>query len=292
MNPRASVTAEIMAMHRAVEMLFPEEERVCEDRLAVRFLSPEWAALLKDRDRLIAFAGEAAKRLPGINGAVVARVRFLDELVAQAAREGLAQLVILGAGYDTRAYRIAGIENTRVFEADDSVTQRVKMQKMEEILGKKPAHVAFVPVEFTKGDLGARLREGDFDPAKRTLFIMEGLSFYLPPETFDAILAFIAEGCGPQSTVAFDYLPPEVIDGTCERPEAKNSRTEVAGYGEPYRFGLESGKAAAFLAERGLDLKRNVNAPDCRDLYFRGKSRLRQITPIFWFAYAKAKAQG
>jgi len=52
---------------------------------------------------------------------------------------------------------------------------------------------------------------GGFGAAKRTLFILEGLGFYLPPETLDGILAFIAKGCGPQSSVAFDYLPPEVI---------------------------------------------------------------------------------
>jgi len=88
-----------------------------------------------------------------------------------------------------------------------------------------------------------------------------------------------------------DYLPPSVIDGTSERPEAETARKEVEQYGEPYRLGLESDKAAAFLAERGFDLKHNVNAPDCKDLYFHGKSRHRQITPIFWFAHATVKPQ-
>jgi len=287
---KGSITAEIMAIHRATEMLFPEKERVCQDHLAIEFLSPEWVALLKDREKLIAFAIEKAQKLPGINGAIVARVRFIDEIVLRAVEEGLPQLVILGAGYDSRAYRIAKIkENTHVFEVDHPFTQQIKIKKMEEILGEKPGHVTFVPLEFTKDDLKICLLENGFDPAKRTLFIMEGLTFYLPAGILDAILAFIAKGCGPHNAIAFDYLPPSVIDGTCERPEAINSRMELEGYSEPYRFGLESDKVAAFLAERGFDLKQNVNAPDCKDLYFRGKSQQRQITPIFWFAHATVK---
>jgi methyltransferase (TIGR00027 family) len=289
---KASVTAEIMAFHRATEMLRPEKERVCQDHLAIKFLPPEWVALLKDREKLIALAVENAQKMPGINGAIVARVRFIDEIVLQAVEEGLAQLVILGAGYDSRAYRMEGIkENTHVFEVDHPFTQQIKIQKLEEILGEKPGYVTFVPLEFNKDDLKICLLGNGFDPAKRTLFVMEGLTFYLPAGTLDGILAFIAKECGPHNAIVFDYLPPSVIDGTSERPEAKSARMEVESYGEPYRFGLESDKVATFLAERGFALKHNVNAPDCKDLYFRGQSQQRPITPIFWFAHAAVKPE-
>jgi methyltransferase (TIGR00027 family) len=284
---KASYTAGIMATHRAIEMLRPPEERVCEDPLAIHFLSQEMVVLLKDRQQLIALANESARKFPGINGAVVARARFIDEIVLQYVEEGLVQIVILGAGYDSRAYRIEGIkENVTVFEVDHPDTQQIKIQKIIDILGEKPGHVKYVPIDFIKDDLKACLLKNGYDPAKRTLFIMEGLTFYLPAETLDSIFAFIAKHSGLQSAVVFDYLPPSVINGTSDRPEGKNSWIEVQHSGEHYRFGLESNELAAFLAQRGFELKNNVNALDCKNMYFRGQSLQRQITPIFWFAHA------
>jgi len=287
---KASYSAEIMAAHRATEMLLPEKERVCQDQLAIRFLSPEWVAILKDREKLIALATESEQKLPGIHGAVVARVRFIDEIVIRAVEEGLAQIVILGAGYDTRAYRIEKIKaNVHVFEVDHPFTQQIKVQKVVDIFGERPGNVTFVPMDFTKDDLKGCLLENGYDHARQTLFIMEGLTFYLPAETFDSILAFIAKYTGPLSGIVFDYLPPSVINGTSDRPEGKESWLEVKRHGEHFRFGLENNKVADFLLERGFYLKNNVNAADCKELYFRGQSQQRQVTPIFWFAYAIVK---
>jgi methyltransferase (TIGR00027 family) len=208
----------------------------------------------------------------------------------RAVEEGLAQLVILGAGYDSRAYRIKGIkENVHVFEVDHPLVQQIKVQKILNIFGEKPGNVKFVPMDFTKDDLKGCLLETDYDHAKRTLFIMEGLTFYLPAETFDNILAFITKNTGRLSGIVFDYLPPSVINGTSNRPEGKNSWLEVERRGEHFRFGLENNEVADFFLERGFDLKNNVNAMDCKELYFRGQSQQRQVTPIFWFAYAIVK---
>jgi methyltransferase (TIGR00027 family) len=284
---KSSVTAEIMAAHRATEMLRPPKERVCQDPFAIHFLSQEMVALLKDRQQLTALAKESAQKFPGINGAVVARVRFIDEIVLKYLEEGLIQIIILGAGYDSRAYRIEEIKgNITVFEVDNPDTQQIKIQKIVEILGEKPEHVKYVQIDFIRDDLKTCLLKNGYDPAKRTLFIMEGLTFYLPAETLDSILAFIATYSGLQSAVVFDYLPPSVINGTSDRPEGKNSWIEVQRSGEHFRFGLESGELAAFLAQRGFELKNNVNAPDCKNMYFRGQSLQRQISPIFWFAHA------
>ncbi len=284
---KASYTAGIMATHRAIEMVRPPEERVCQDPFAIHFLPPEFAAILKNREQLSALARDSAQKFPGINGAVVARVRFIDDVVLQHLREELAQIIILGAGYDSRAYRIEGIkEKVTVFEVDHPFTQQIKMQKIVEVLGESPGHVKYVPMDFVKDDLQACLLKSDYDPTKHSLFIMEGLTFYLPAETLDGILAFIAKHSGPQSAVVFDYLPPSVIDGTSDTPESKNSWIEVQRSGEQYRFGLESNELSAFLTQRGFTLKNNVNAPDCKSMYFHGQDLQREITPIFWFAHA------
>ena len=288
MDPaKASVTAAIMAFHRAVEMFRPEEARVFRDPLAHLFLPEEYAALFKNPQALAAMAAESAQRFPGINGAVAARTRFIDDAVSQYVNSGLAQLVILGAGYDSRAYRIDGINRqTRVFELDQPLTQQIKIRKVEGILGKAPAHVTYVPIDLFTDDLNASLLRSGYDPSKRSLFIMEGLTFYLPEAVFDGILSAAAQNTDPRTGIVFDYLLPSVIDGTCDRTEVKNSWIDLREYGEPYRLGLESGELKSFLAQRGLELIENVNAPDCKERYFFGQSANREITPIFSFAHA------
>ncbi|HUH66494.1 MAG TPA: class I SAM-dependent methyltransferase [Syntrophales bacterium] len=290
MSAGASITAEIMAFHRATEMLRPEDERVCQDPFAVKFLSQEWAEIFTERQRLTALAIESAKKFPGINGAVVARARFIDEIVLQYVEEGLAQIAILGAGYDSRAYRIQEIkENVTVFEVDDPSTQEIKIERLIKIFGEKPGHVRFVPIDFVSDDLKTRLMEHAYDPQKRTLFIMEGLIFYLPAQVIDRIFTFIAKHGGFSGAVVFDYLPPSVINGTSDRTEVQNFRKDLENYGEYLRFGLESNELATFLMQRGFELKKNINAPDLRAKYFPGKSREREITPIFWFAHAAVR---
>jgi len=139
---QASYTAGVMATHRAIEMVRPPEEQVCKDPFAIHFLSPEFVAILKNREQLTTLAKDSTQKFPGINCAVIARTRFIDEIVLQHLEEGLAQIVILGAGYDCRAYRIEGIkEKVTVFEVDHPFTQQMKVQKMAEVLGEKPGHV-------------------------------------------------------------------------------------------------------------------------------------------------------
>lgn len=146
--------AESIALHRALESEKPEAERICYDPYAVRFV---------DLERLRAFE-EALPRyerfIPGLGNSVIARVRYFDDFVAESLDNGLEQLIILGAGYDTRAYRIKGLkERVKVFEVDHAGTQIVKKEKIREIFGFLPDHVRYVSVDFEKETLGQKMME-------------------------------------------------------------------------------------------------------------------------------------
>lgn len=125
-----SKTAEEMAIHRAVESLKPENERICYDPYAIQFLSPGPSKLVE----LIASGNDMAKKkmeemnslFPGTQNSVIARVRYFDDSVKSGVDDGIKQLVILGAGYDTRACRIKGLEQLKVFEVDHPSTQKIK----------------------------------------------------------------------------------------------------------------------------------------------------------------------
>ena len=104
-------------------------------------------------------------------------------------REGLDQVVILGAGYDTRAYRIEGIEKARVFEVDHPATQEAKLKRLKKIIDPMPDHVTFVPIDFNAQTLAERLPSSGYNEHGKTLFIWQGVTGYLTAEGLTARLS-------------------------------------------------------------------------------------------------------
>lgn len=215
-----SNTAEEIAIHRAVESTKSENERICYDPYAINFLSPGPLKIVE----LIASENEMAKRkmdelnnvFPGAHNSLIARVRYFDDFVKSCVDDGIKQLVILGAGYDTRAYRIKGMKQVKVFEVDHPQSQKIKIKKIKEIFGSLPDHVSYVSTNIGNDDLKQKLKEHRYDKSEKTLFVMEGLIYYFSPERVDELLSFIHENSGKDSSVIFDYFPESVVDGTCQ----------------------------------------------------------------------------
>jgi methyltransferase (TIGR00027 family) len=191
---RPSRTAEYNALFRALESAKPPHDRVLADPLAARLLSQPLRAVAKASR----FAGISAivsgyidRRQPGVRASVVARTCLIDGLVAAALRDGIEQIVILGAGFDTRAYRIAGIDRARVFEVDHPNTSGAKRERLRGAFGALPGHVTIVEFTFGCSSLQDALEQAGFEPDSRTLFIWEGVTNYLTEEAVNATLAFI-----------------------------------------------------------------------------------------------------
>ncbi len=292
-NPTAregpSRMAEGMAMQRAAESMLPEGERICYDPYAIRFVNPE---ILK---YAAAHPAEATAKLremerlfPGLDNSIRARVRYFDDMVETMCREGLEQLVTLGAGYDTRAYRLPGLkERVRTFEVDHPDTQRFKMEKVGEIFGALPEHVVYVPVDLERGDLGARLRENGYSSEMKTLFVLEGLVMYLSPGMVDEIFSFIAYNARKGSAVLFDYYPASTVDGSSDPVVARNIRSFTRAAGEPLQFGIPDGDVVPYLTERGFSGVRDVGSTEYRNLYFHGKNAERPVCDLLAFVSAE-----
>ncbi len=280
-----SKTAAGIAMHRALESMKPDGERVCYDQYALHFINPAALEPFKDPQRAKAMHEHYERLFPGLGNSIRARVRYFDDFVKISLDEGMEQLVILGAGYDTRAYRIEGLKGrVNVFEVDHPTTQIVKMEKIKKIFGNLPGHVVYVPVDLGTEDLGQRLLETGYDKSKKTLFLMEGLLYYLPPSAVDKILSFIVKNSGKGSSIIFDYYPDSVIDGTCE--VGRNIRDFVKQVGEPLLFGINEGAVETFLEERGLSKIRNVTSDDYKRAYFHGANKDRNVCNLLNFAHA------
>jgi O-methyltransferase involved in polyketide biosynthesis len=138
-----------------------------------------------------------------------ARISYFDAAVDRYLPD-IAQFVILGAGFDTRAYRLPNDAPVRVFEVDTPRTQEVKREALKKA-GIDSSRVTFVPADFEKEDWLARLTAAGFDPGKRTLFLWEGVIIYLEREAVEDTLRKIAS-TAPGSAVAFDYFTTEALE--------------------------------------------------------------------------------
>lgn len=281
----SSKTAEGIATLRFHESQRPEDERICYDNYAVHFISPEileW--IVRNPEKAKARWEQRERILPGIDNSIIGRVRYFDDFVKRSIDEGLEQMVILGAGYDSRAYRIEGLKKIKVFEVDHPAMQAVKIEKIKKIFSGLIDHVTYVPADLGRDDFGQRLLEMGYSRSKKTIFVMEGLLYYLLPQAVDQVLSFISKNSGKGSAIIFDYYPQSVVDGSCELEAGKNLYSQLAQYGEPLRFGIND--VEAFLASRGFSQIRNVTGEDLKKIYFYGINKDRTISSLLSFAYA------
>jgi methyltransferase (TIGR00027 family) len=282
-----SVTAEGTLVFRAVEARKPTDHRICNDSIAHHFLTPRSTVIGRT------WIPEPIARwfynhgFPGLQGYIVGRTKYVDDHLQQCLETGLDQVVVLGAGYDSRAYRIEQLKtDTKVFEVDHPATQRAKQGKLEDIFGSLPEHVVYVPIDFMKESLADRLLAHGYEPASKTLFIWEGVTYYITSEAVNQTLDFVANHSGQGSSIIFDYTYPSVIEGTCPRREAKLWRKTVIPRGETLLFGIDEGTIETFLCQRGFQNVINVTHTSLRSDYFTGKNRRRKISPIFAIVHA------
>lgn len=284
-NP--SKMAEGIAMQRFGESSKPEDERICYDPYAIHFISPEIIEFgMKHPEEAKAKIEMTEKLFPGLSSSIMARVRYFDDFVKRSIDEGIEQLVILGTGYDTRAYRIDELKNIKVFEVDHPNTQSFKIEKVKEIFDSTPDHVVYVPVDFETEKLSKKLIDSGYDQSKKTLFVLEGLVMYIPPKAVAETLLFIVENSGKGSTVIFDYYPESVVDGTCKLEVGMNIRNHLIQLGEPLQFGIKEDEIEDFLMQFGFSRIENVTSEDYKKAYFHGVNGNRDVCELLYFVHA------
>lgn len=288
-NP--SKMAEGIAMHRFSESSKPEDERICYDPYAIHFISPKIIEFgIKHPEEAKARIEHMENLFPGLSSSIIARVRYFDDFVEKSIKEDSEQLIILGAGYDTRAHRIEGLKGkVKVFEVDHPNTQSFKIQKIKEIFGSTPDNVVYVPVDFETEKFSQKLFDMGYDSSKKTSFVMEGLIMYIPNGAVDEILSFVVENSAKGSSIIFDYYPKSVVDGTCKLEIGKNIRNFVIQQGEPLQFGIDEHKLEEFLSKRGFTEIQNVNSENYKKAYFHGKNENRKVCNLLFFAHAILK---
>ena len=261
-------SAEGMAAWRAAGALERDEDVRNPDYLAAGFLGPK-LSLIRRIPPLRRLAIRVYERLvPGGYYFHIARTKHIDATLERALAGGAQQVVVLGAGYDTRAYRFQdSLEGVRVFEVDHPPTQERKRARLAKLLGALPEHVTYVPMDFHQQRLEETLPAAGYDPDQMTSFIWEGVCMYLTPAAVDRILAFVVRHSRPESSIVFDYVYRCAIEGRCDHYGAAKGVRYVAKIGEPYLFGIEEGGAGGFLAKRGLRVVSHADPEELEQRY-------------------------
>lgn len=260
----ASRTAQYVAMYRALETSESRRAPLFRDPFAQGFLSRGLALAVRAARLPVLrgwFEGYADHRAPGARTSAIARTAYIDDAVRAAVRDGIDQLVILGAGFDCRAHRMPELAGARVFEVDRAETQAVKRANVPD----HPA-VRYVAVDFLRDDVGSSLAAAGWDRARRTMFVWEGVTNYLTEAAVIATLDWIA-GAAAGSRVVFTYIHGGLLDGTAQFAGGDLLVANVRGLGEPWTFGLHPEAVAGFVAARGLTLREDLGADDYRRRY-------------------------
>lgn len=267
---QSSISALGIATVRALESEKPEGERLLYDPYARQFIPDALYWMIKVFDRL----GWAERKGPGVMGFLIARDRYIDDVLRAQLDEGIDQLVILGAGFDARAYRFEALkQGVRVFEVDHPASQEVKLRRLRRILRALPDHLTYVGVDFTTQSLAERLPAEGYDPRLKTFFIWQGVTQYLTADAVDDTLSFVATHSGPGSAIVFDFVEPQVLAEHTEHGEVRRMRRFRWMSGETLTFGIALDQVTGFLEKRGFG---DVEAVDHRDLearYFPDGSR-------------------
>lgn len=272
MSRKAAQTGPGAMVLVAIEQAFPEGARIIVDDLAYRILPlgfriNVWIST-RVRNWLIR---KTEEKVPGLWGGIMARKAYIDDIVSKAAEDQIEAVVNLGAGFDTRSFRLPALVEIPVWEVDQPQNINAKKTRLESLFDKIPIHVALVPIDFDHEDLATVLASHGYQPEKRTFFIWEGVTQYVTESGIRATFDFLSKAPSG-SRLAFTYTPRDFIDG------------EVF-YGQEYLykkmllkdklwlFGFDPENVDDFLGEYGWRVLEHLGYDELGERYVRPTGR-------------------
>jgi len=259
---KPSRTALATAFHRASHQVL-EQGRIVADPLALRILGADAQSIGRK-----AVENPSGRRMRLF---IAVRTRFAEDALAAAFESGVRQVVVLGAGLDTYAYRNPFGDRLRIFEVDHPATQAWKRQLLQDAAIPPPSSLTFVPVDFERETLAGRLAAAGFDRTQQTFFTWLGVVPYLKQEAVWSTLAFIAS-LPNGAHLVFDYSDPPASLSPEGRASHERRARRVAGLGEAWVTYFETEKLHSELAALGFVEIEDLEPAQIGSRYFPGRA--------------------
>jgi methyltransferase (TIGR00027 family) len=285
-NPAAQTAFGPMVL-AAVEHNEPPGRRLVDDDLAELFLPAPLRWLVATTRftparRLMVRASEWSG--PGLWANLACRKRFIADKLTEALAD-INAVVILGAGLDTRGYRLTRQVRIPVFEADLPVNIARKAKTVRRVLGEAPLSVRLVALDFERDDLLTALAEHGYHTDYRAFFICEGVTQYLTEAGVRRTLEGL-RAAAPGSRLVFTYVRRDFIDGT-NRYGTRTLYRTVRKRKQLWQFGLDPDEVAGFIAEYGWRLVEQAGPDELVQRYVEPAGRKLKASELEWSAFAE-----
>jgi methyltransferase (TIGR00027 family) len=273
----------------AAEQFFPERERIIHDNLALQILPFGYRAFAQlmrisiIRNWMIRLV---QNQITGGWSAFLVRKRYIDEKVVEAVENGQVNSVVnLGAGFDTRVYRLPALSTVPVWEVDQAVNINPKEKRLQNIFGQIPAHVTLARINFQTEDIATILSSHGYQANTKTFFIWEAVSQYLTESGIRATFEFLSNAV-TGSRLAFTYVLKDFIEGeNFYGGEAFYQRMVVKD--KVWHFGWNPEQLADFLGEYGWRLVEDLSYAELSNRYVKPTGRELSSMEIERIVYAE-----
>ena len=263
-----------MAFFRALESKRPTSDRLFSDPFAIHFLDRRLKRVVK-ASNLPLFKTYLKKiiqkKIPGGFSSGIARTRYIDDLLSFTIRNGVRQVIILGAGFDTRASRLEFLKSVPVIEIDHPNTSNYKIDVYKTQIGILPQNVTYCQIDFNKESLEDLDMKNLFNFDTPTTIIWEGVTNYLTVNAVDNSFAFISK-FPSGSFVVFTYVHKQVLDNPSLFIGAEKLLKDLEGIEERWTFGFLPDELPGYLSNFGLVLVEDLGATEYRQKYLPGRT--------------------
>jgi methyltransferase (TIGR00027 family) len=218
------------------------------------------------------------RHIPGIWGSMLCRKRYIDEVLARDAADGMDSVVILGAGLDTRAYRLPALARVPVYEVDLPVNIELKRDRLVALHRAVPDNVTLVPTDFGTEDLTDTLSAAGYRPGDRSAFVWEAVTQYLTEDAVRGTFRFLAKAAGG-SRLVFTFVRQDFLDGR-QMYGAEAAYRDFVTKSGLWRFGMEPDEVAEFLAGYGWRQLEQLGSAEFRTRYVWPSGRRLPVSEI------------
>ena len=288
----ASRTAQYMALFRAIETGRPSHRRLFTDPYASIFLDQKLNRVAKFSK--LPLIGRLIPKIiqrkgPGALSSGIARTKYIDELLWQTILKGVKQVIILGAGFDTRSLRLDYLNSIPVWEIDHPDTAKWKMNRLKETLGHLPPNVWYLQIDFNKQSLEDLASKHNLNFNIPTTIIWEGVTNYLTQQAIDKTFEFVKEFTSG-SYLIFTYINRLVLDNPGSFMGTERVFKNLTKNEECWTFGFNPEELSGYLAEFHLTLLEDLGADEYRKKYMPDREAISKGYEFYRVAFVSRQA--